>query len=228
MLADIFSSLDFYYVSEVWGYLITGISYLSFASGVLSFYPKDGGFWLMPSSFCHILASMTSVIFQIFVDSKGYRFGGLGLGCVSGFWVLILLNFGGMIPGGCSVTTQLSVGLSLSLIWWFWPVLSGFCYNWKEFLAHLLPLGTPFILCPLMVLIESVSVLIRPITLAVRLVANITMGHLVLALMGDKLIGKTSVIVGAYVMFEFFVCGLQAYVFILLVSLYSAEHPGSQ
>ncbi len=93
-------------------------------------------------------------------------------------------------------------------------------------MAHLLPLGTPVALCPLMVLIETVSVVIRPITLSVRLVANITMGHLMLSLVGESLVGSFRMgVLGPYVLFEFFVCGLQAYVFSLLVVLYRADHP---
>nr|QDH07415.1 ATP synthase F0 subunit 6 [Monodontina vondembuschiana] len=226
MLVDIFSSLDFYYIKEDCEGFVTGASYLGFVIGALAMHPQSGGFWVKGSGVLRGMLSMFSVIFGIAVDCKGYRFGGLTLGCVGGFWVIALLNFGGMVPGSCSITSQLSVGLSLSFMWWFWCVLSGVFYSWKEFLGHLLPLGTPAILCPLMVLIETVSVLIRPITLAVRLVANITMGHLVLSLMGDSLIGSGSVVVGGYVLFEFFVCSLQAYVFVLLVSLYSADHPG--
>nr|APA19200.1 ATP synthase F0 subunit 6 [Parvasolenaia rivularis] len=225
MLADIFSSLDFYYVNESWSYLIVGISYFGVFMGALSVCPEETSFWMSRSGFCCVVCGLSVLVYQVFVDSKGYRFGGLGLGCVVGFWVLLLLNLGGMVPDSCSVTTQLSAGLSLGLMWWLWSVVSGVFYSWKEFLGHLLPLGTPGLLCPLMILIESVSLVIRPVTLAVRLVANITMGHLVLALMGNSLIGRGSVIVGAYVLFEFFVCSLQAYVFILLVSLYSADHP---
>nr|ALQ78690.1 ATP synthase F0 subunit 6 [Potomida littoralis] len=226
MLTDIFSSLDYYYVSESRSLFIDWLSYFSLMMGGLAVYPQKGGFWVNGSYFLRVIYTLVGVIFRIVVDCKGYRFGGFGLGCVGGFWVLILLNFGGMVPGSTSLTSQLSVGLSFALMWWFWSVFSGCCYDWKSFLGHLLPLGTPVVLCPLMIMIESVSVLIRPVTLAVRLVANITMGHLVLSLMGDNLIGKGSVIVGIYVLFEFFVCGLQAYVFTLLVSLYSADHPG--
>ena len=81
-------------------------------------------------------------------------------------------------------------------------------------------------LCPLIIIIESIRILIRPITLAVRLVANITIGHLVLALMGTgRVIRAINVVSSAYIVFEFFVCGLQAYVFFLLVNLYRVDHP---
>nr|QDH07439.1 ATP synthase F0 subunit 6 [Pilsbryoconcha exilis] len=226
MLVDIFSSLDFYYINEDCENFVIVMSYFGFIIGGLAMHPQGGGFWVKGSLILRAVNSVLSLLFGVVSDCKGYRFGGLSLGCISGFWVLVLLNFGGMVPGACSITSQLSVGLSLSLMWWLWSVLSGVCYKWKSFFGHLLPLGTPIVLCPLMVLIETVSVLIRPVTLAVRLVANITMGHLVLGLMSDSFIGSGSVIVGIYVTFEFFVCSLQAYVFILLVSLYSVDHPG--
>ena len=82
-------------------------------------------------------------------------------------------------------------------------------------------------LCPLIVVIERTRLLIRPITLAVRLVANITIGHLVLSLMGVREVVRViNLVIGCYVLFEFFVCGLQAYVFNLLVMLYRMDHSG--
>nr|ACQ91017.1 ATP synthase F0 subunit 6 [Quadrula quadrula] len=224
-MVDIFSSLDYYSDSGI-DYFVVSCSYLGFMFGGLAFYQYKVKFWVMDSGLSLTVLGMLGVVFQVVVDCKGGRFGGLGLGHVSVFCSLICLNFSGMVPGGFSVTSQLSVGLVFGLVWWFWSVMSGCFFSCSKFLAHLLPLGTPGVLCPLMVLIETVSILIRPVTLAVRLVANITMGHLVLSLMGDKMVGIGSLVVGVYVLFEFFVCALQAYVFTLLVSLYSSDHPG--
>nr|UWM10868.1 ATP synthase F0 subunit 6 [Tchangsinaia piscicula] len=225
MLVDIFSSLDYYTsVSQDMSDYI--VSYFFFYMGVLGVCPNKGKIWVGLSPFSVASSKLDSMLVGVVLDSGGMRFGGLVLGCYGIFWVLLSCNFGGMVPAGFSISSQLSMGLSLSFVWWFWPVFSSLCFNWKEFLAHLLPVGTPLLLCPLMVLIESTSVLIRPITLAVRLVANITMGHLVLSLMGaGSIIGIGSLAFGAYVLFEFFVCGLQAYVFTLLVNLYSMDHP---
>nr|UWM10854.1 ATP synthase F0 subunit 6 [Pseudocuneopsis sichuanensis] len=225
MLTDIFSSLDYYtYVSLDTSSFV--MSYFFFYMGVLGVCPNKGKGWMSLSPFAMMSTKLDSVLIGVVWDCKGMRFGGLVLGCYGIFWVLLSCNFGGMVPAGFGISSQLSMGLSLSFVWWFWPVLSALSFNWKEFLGHLLPLGTPLLLCPLMVLIESTSVLIRPITLAVRLVANITMGHLVLSLMGaGEIIGIGSLAFGAYVLFEFFVCGLQAYVFTLLVNLYSMDHP---
>nr|ACQ91069.1 ATP synthase F0 subunit 6 [Pyganodon grandis] len=224
MLVDIFSSLDYYtYIDESLSSFV--MSYLFFYIGVLGICPNKGKLWISLCPFSVMTKILDGVITGLTSDSEGVRFGGLTLGYHGIFWVLLSCNYGGMVPASFSVSSQLSVAFGLAFIWWFWCLLSAFFYNWKSLLGHLLPVGTPFLLCPLMVVIESVSMLIRPVTLAVRLVANITMGHLVLALMGSSsIIGIQSLVFGAYVLFEFFVCGLQAYVFTLLVSLYSVDH----
>lgn len=225
MLTDIFSSLDYHtYLNE--DLLRSFMRYLFFYIGVLGLCPNKGKMWVQLCSFGIIVKNLNEMIIGIVLDSKGIRFGGLSLGCCSVFWVLLECNYGGMIPYRFRVSSQLSAGLRIALIWWSWCVLRAICYNWKSFLAHLLPVGTPLYLCFLMVVIESIRILIRPITLAVRLVANITIGHLMLALIGaGRVIRAINIVSGAYVMFEFFVCGLQAYVFSLLVSLYRIDHP---
>nr|YP_004425015.1 ATP synthase F0 subunit 6 [Utterbackia peninsularis]ADL62589.1 ATP synthase F0 subunit 6 [Utterbackia peninsularis] len=225
MLSDIFSSLDYYtYFDE--DVLSDMVSYLFFYLGVFGFCPNKGKVWTMLCPFTIFLSSFNKLVISMLEGSEGLRFGGLALGYYSIFWLVVMANYGGMVPASFSVSSQLSMGFVLAFIWWFWCLLSAFLFNWKSFLSHLLPVGTPLLLCPLMVMIESVSVFIRPITLAVRLVANITMGHLVLAMMSaSSIIGIQSFAFGAYVLFEFFVCGLQGYVFTLLVSLYSVDHP---
>nr|YP_003354976.1 ATP synthase F0 subunit 6 [Venustaconcha ellipsiformis]ACQ91030.1 ATP synthase F0 subunit 6 [Venustaconcha ellipsiformis] len=225
MLVDIFSSLDYYSNSgsEVFQ---MGCSYFGiFAGGLVFWSPYQFKFWVAESGLSLVLVRVLSVVFGIVEDCNGGRFGGFSLGYASIFLTIFCLNISGMVPGSFSVTSQLSVGVFFGLVWWLWSVMSGFFLSCKKSLGHLLPIGTPWVLCPIMILIETVSLLIRPITLSVRLVANMTMGHLVLSLMGDKMIGLGSLVVGGYVLFEFFVCSLQAYVFTLLVSLYSSDHP---
>nr|AUF70005.1 ATP synthase F0 subunit 6 [Lampsilis powellii] len=224
MLVDIFSSLDYYSDSGM-EIFQASCSYLSILIGSLVFCPYELKFWVAESGVSLFLVRVLSVVFGIIEDCGGNRFGGFSIGYVAIFLTILCLNFGGMVPGSFSLTSQLSVGVFFGLVWWFWSVMSGFFLSCKKSLGHLLPIGTPWILCPIMILIETVSLLIRPITLSVRLVANMTMGHLVLSLMGDSMIGVGSLIVGGYVLFEFFVCSLQSYVFTLLVSLYSSDHP---
>jgi len=98
-------------------------------------------------------------------------------------------------------------------------------------IAHLVPLGTPAPLMPVMVIIETVSSIIRPGTLAVRLAANIVAGHLLLVLLGSQgpnLSGLVlaGLIIGlfALITLECAVACIQAYVFTILSSLYVGEH----
>ena len=92
--------------------------------------------------------------------------------------------------------------------------------------AHLSPRGAPFALSPLLVLIETISIVIRPLTLTVRLVANMTVGHVVCALMRVKLramrgVWSLSFVIMFYMTFEFGIRLVQAYIFRLLLTLYS-------
>lgn len=97
-------------------------------------------------------------------------------------------------------------------------------------MAHLVPLGTPAPLMPVMVIIETVSSIIRPGTLAVRLAANIVAGHLLLVLLGSQgpnLSGLVlaGLIIGlfALITLECAVACIQAYVFTILSSLYVGD-----
>jgi F-type H+-transporting ATPase subunit a len=95
-------------------------------------------------------------------------------------------------------------------------------------LAHLVPRGTPVVLIPFIVLIESIRILIRPITLAIRLMANIVAGHLLLSLAGgglNSLIRFLPLLISqtALTILELAVACIQGYVFIVLVALYSKE-----
>lgn len=97
-------------------------------------------------------------------------------------------------------------------------------------LAHLVPMGTPIGLMPFIVLIEIVRSLIRPITLRVRLVANIIAGHLLLTLLSNRVyvlnIPILIVSLGALLCLSILECGvsiIQAYVFRVLRTLYLNE-----
>jgi F-type H+-transporting ATPase subunit a len=97
-------------------------------------------------------------------------------------------------------------------------------------LAHLVPLGTPGVLIPFIVLIETVSNVIRPGTLAVRLAANIIAGHLLLVLLGNQgpsitfsLLRVLLVTQILLLTLERAVAVIQSYVFAVLATLYSRE-----
>nr|ATB18214.1 ATP synthase F0 subunit 6 [Proechimys goeldii] len=139
-------------------------------------------------------------------------------------------NLLGLLPYSFTPTTQLSMNLGMAIPLWAGAVLLGFRHKTKMSLAHFLPQGTPIPLIPMLIIIETISLFIQPLALAVRLTANITAGHLLMHLIG----GATSVLFSIstpaalttftilllLTMLEFAVALIQAYVFTLLVSLY--------
>nr|YP_009550267.1 ATP synthase F0 subunit 6 [Nycticebus coucang insularis]QAA10666.1 ATP synthase F0 subunit 6 [Nycticebus coucang insularis] len=139
-------------------------------------------------------------------------------------------NLLGLLPHTFTPTTQLSMNLAMAIPLWAATVITGFRHKTKASLAHFLPQGTPPLLIPMLVLIETISLLIQPMALAVRLTANITAGHLLMHLIGGATLAISSISsVAASITFiilillsilEFAVALIQAYVFTLLVSLY--------
>merc|ERR1711863_207287 len=108
--------------------------------------------------------------------------------------------------------------------------LFHFFLNLGRFLAHLVPLGTPYALIPFMVVIELVRRIIRPLTLSVRLAANIVAGHLLMVLVSRPItsirINFMALVISALlllIMLELAVSFIQAYVFSTLISLYVIE-----
>lgn len=154
-------------------------------------------------------------------------------------WTLILIslilfigstNLLGLLPHSFTPTTQLSINLGMAIPLWAGTVILGFRHKTKASLAHFLPQGTPLPLIPMLVIIETISLFIQPIALAVRLTANITAGHLLIHLIGGATLALLSISTAtAFITFiiltlltilEFAVALIQAYVFTLLVSLY--------
>nr|ADP68471.1 ATP synthase F0 subunit 6 [Lepilemur petteri] len=154
-------------------------------------------------------------------------------------WALMLIslilfigstNLLGLLPHSFTPTTQLSMNLGMALPLWAATIITGFRHKMKASLAHLLPQGTPTPLIPMLVIIETISLLIQPMALAVRLTANITAGHLLMHLIGGTTLVLTSInpnislitfiILVLLTVLELAIALIQAYVFTLLVSLY--------
>nr|YP_010833239.1 ATP synthase F0 subunit 6 [Philine kinglipini]WFG53986.1 ATP synthase F0 subunit 6 [Philine kinglipini] len=145
---------------------------------------------------------------------------------------LVLMNLIGLAPYVYGITSNLWTASSLALLLWGLLLVSGWQNNPAASAAHLAPAGAPAALVPFLVLIETVSILIRPLTLTVRLIANISAGHIVLSLVANCLTSVSGLsfflmlmLNTGYNMFEIFVCVIQAYIFSLLVKLYAEEHP---
>nr|YP_913489.1 ATP synthase F0 subunit 6 [Esomus metallicus]BAF41550.1 ATPase subunit 6 [Esomus metallicus] len=147
---------------------------------------------------------------------------------------LITINMLGLLPYTFTPTTQLSMNMAFAVPLWLATVIIGMKNQPTIALGHLLPEGTPTPLIPILVIIETISLLIRPLALGVRLTANLTAGHLLIQLLATAAFVMTSIMPAAaaatiivlylLTLLEVAVAMIQAYVFALLLSLYLQEN----
>nr|YP_002519591.1 ATP synthase F0 subunit 6 [Paramonacanthus choirocephalus]BAH10439.1 ATPase subunit 6 [Paramonacanthus choirocephalus] len=147
---------------------------------------------------------------------------------------LITLNMLGLLPYTFTPTTQLSLNMGLAVPLWLATVIIGLRNQPTIALGHLLPEGTPTPLIPVLIIIETLSLFIRPLALGVRLTANLTAGHLLIQLIATAAYVLlplmptvaiiTTVLLFLLTLLEVAVAMIQAYVFVLLLSLYLQEN----
>jgi F-type H+-transporting ATPase subunit a len=157
------------------------------------------------------------------------------------FSFILVLNMFGMIPGFFTVTSHIAVTAVLALLVFFTVIVYGLYKNGLRFFKLFIPSGIPIYIMPLIVLIEVMSFLSRPISHSVRLFANMLAGHItlkvfagfVVMLSGFGFVGWIGAILPlgltvALTALEFLVAFLQAYVFAILTCIYlnDALHPG--
>lgn len=186
-------------------------------------------FWLIPSRF-NIL--WNKIIFTLHYEFKtliGKRSGST-LIFISLFSLILFNNFIGLFPYIFTRTRHLSITLALALPLWLSFILFGWINNTIHIFAHLVPQGTPPVLIPFIVCIETIRNVIRPGTLAVRLSANIIAGHLLLTLLGNTGSILSIIIINILLItqillltLESAVAIIQSYVFAVLRTLYSRE-----
>lgn len=144
------------------------------------------------------------------------------------FILILINNLIGLLPYVFTSSSHLVFSLRLALPLWISLMLYGWLNKTNRIFSHLVPRGTPNVLIPFMVIIETIRNLIRPGSLAVRLTANIIAGHLLISLLGNNtnssiLIISTIIIFLILIIFELAVGIIQSYVFITLITLYSRE-----
>nr|AHZ94364.1 ATP synthase F0 subunit 6 [Lissoclinum patella] len=133
------------------------------------------------------------------------------------FSFVVLMNFFSIFP------------YSYSLVWGFFTVLIAFLSffyimllnmkkNMNIFLAHFLPIGTPPYLWVALVVIEFVSYSMRPLFLGMRLIINLSSGHVMLHIMGESFYTFFFFII--FMFLEISMCVIQSYVYVLLLFLY--------
>ena len=157
------------------------------------------------------------------------------------FMFILFVNMLGMLPGSFTATSSIVVTATLALLVFFTVIVVGFAKNGLGFLKLFVPSGIPKVLLLLVVPIEIISFLSRPVSHSVRLFANMLAGHITLKVFGGfvtMLIGTGSalavvaifplIMALALTALEVLVAFLQAYVFAMLTCMYlhDALHPG--
>lgn len=195
---------------------------------IILFFPYQ--FWLIPSRYLITWNIIINFLFKEFKILINYSFSNLII-FIRLFILIIINNFLGLFPYIFTSSRHLRFCLSLSLTIWISIILYRILNYINDFLSHLTPQGTPFILIPFIVIIESIRLIIRPFTLAIRLTANIIAGHLLLSLLGSsgQIINNYLILIIILIsqlillILEISVSIIQAYVFSILSTLYRRE-----
>jgi F-type H+-transporting ATPase subunit a len=157
------------------------------------------------------------------------------------FMFICVSNMVGIIPYTFTISSHIIVTASLALLVFFTVLIYGFYRNGLRFFKLFVPSGIPMAILPLVVLIEIISFLSRPISHSVRLFANMLAGHITLKVFASfvTMLGAMGVVgwagailplglTVALTALELLVAFLQAYVFTILTCIYinDAIHPG--
>nr|YP_980222.1 ATP synthase F0 subunit 6 [Furcifer oustaleti]BAF44036.1 ATPase subunit 6 [Furcifer oustaleti] len=175
--------------------------------------------WLMKKTTKHLLSTMNTPAHM------------WSLLLITTITLISITNIIGLLPYTFTPTTQLSMNMAMATPMWMATVMIGLRNQPTHSMSHFLPQGTPTLLIPTLIIIETISLFIRPIALGVRLTANLTAGHLLMQLISMATM-KTNLTLFPIMLttlllltaLEIAVALIQAYVFTLLLSLYLQEN----
>ena len=222
-MGSLFSVFD--PVSSILFYPLNWLSVIVF----LLFFPSI--FFVSPNKFIKLLSNITSYLHLEFSMAIGaVKSPGLTHFFISMFILILFSNFLGLFPYVFTASRHLSITVALALPVWLGYMIYRTLSNINFFLSHLVPMGTPYPLIPFIVLIELIRTVIRPLTLSVRLAANIVAGHLLIVLVSGPMSSLPGVVILGtliglllLVLLELAVSFIQRYVFRTLLSLYVIE-----
>nr|QDO72168.1 ATP synthase F0 subunit 6 [Gargara sp. 16071360] len=215
MMMNLFSTFD----------PCTGFMSLNWTSSLIFIVMFNQNYWIKMNNVMNLIlkiyTSMKEELILIMPNS------GSSIMFLSISVFILINNLMGLIPYIFTSTSHLTFSLTLALPLWTAFMIYGWMNKTNLMFIHLVPSGTPSSLMPFMVLIETISNLIRPGSLAVRLTSNMIAGHLLMALLGDSCsLMMTMILIIVFMMlmlFETAVSLIQAYVFMILTTLYSSE-----
>nr|QXG82924.1 ATP synthase F0 subunit 6 [Tabanus amaenus] len=204
---------------------------LNWLSTFIGLFMIPMAYWFMPNRYQIIWNNILLTLhkeFKTLLGPTGHP--GSTFIFISLFSLILFNNFMGLFPYIFTSTSHLTLTLTLALPLWLCFMIYGWINHTQHMFAHLVPQGTPAVLMPFMVCIETISNVIRPGTLAVRLAANMIAGHLLLTLLGNtgpslshSLVGLLIIGQIALLVLESAVAIIQSYVFAVLSTLYSSE-----
>ena len=154
---------------------------------------------------------------------------------ISLFLFIMIGNVVGLFPYAFSFTSQLVVTIGIATAVFIASVVIGFYTQGVRYFKHFCPEGIPTYLAPFFILIELMSFLFRPISLGIRLFANMVAGHVMIKVIAGFAVSIAGVAAFSYFavipilvnvllnLFKLVVCMLQAYVFVVLSCIYLSE-----
>nr|YP_010270178.1 ATP synthase F0 subunit 6 [Potamometra tibetensis]YP_010270191.1 ATP synthase F0 subunit 6 [Potamometra berezowskii]UCU06884.1 ATP synthase F0 subunit 6 [Potamometra linnavuorii]UJY96930.1 ATP synthase F0 subunit 6 [Potamometra tibetensis]UJY96943.1 ATP synthase F0 subunit 6 [Potamometra tibetensis]UJY96956.1 ATP synthase F0 subunit 6 [Potamometra tibetensis]UJY96969.1 ATP synthase F0 subunit 6 [Potamometra berezowskii] len=220
MMTNLFSTFD----------PSTSMNYsMNWLSTMIIFIMFPYSYWMMKSRYTKMIQIIYTTLHLEFKTLLN-KSNGLTLMMTSIFMFILVNNMLGLLPYIFTSTSHLVCSLAMSLPLWLSIMLFGWIKKTQHMFSHLIPAGTPGILMPFMVCIETISNIIRPGSLAVRLTANMIAGHLLMSLLGNNTTNASTIVIMmlmtvqiSLMLFETAVAIIQAYVFSILTTLYSSE-----
>nr|YP_010363328.1 ATP synthase F0 subunit 6 [Cladiucha huangbki]UJM44057.1 ATP synthase F0 subunit 6 [Cladiucha huangbki] len=223
MMMNLFSIFD--PLSSIFNF---SLNWMSTFLGLL-FIPQS--FWFIPPRINMIINNILIYLhyeLKLLLGTNSHK--GSTLIFLSLFMMIFFNNFMGLFPYIFTSSSHLSFSLSLAFPLWLSFIMFGWINNYNHMFTHLVPQNTPSLLMPFMVLIETISNLIRALTLSIRLTANMIAGHLLVTLLSSTNINLsfylTLILIIIQILLltlEWAVAIIQSYVFMVLSTLYSSE-----
>ena len=145
------------------------------------------------------------------------------------FMFILTCNLLGMLPFSFTVTSHIIVTFGMAIVVFVGVTIIGFMRHGFHYLSLFLPSGTPIAMAPLMIFTEFFAYMVRPVSLSVRLAANMTAGHIVMKVIASFVIMAPIIGVVPFALltvltgFELFVAVLQAYIFTILSCVYLTD-----
>ncbi|YP_008080961.1 ATP synthase F0 subunit 6 (mitochondrion) [Apis florea] len=186
-------------------------------------------FWLIQSRILFTFKTLLNYMYNEFKVISKSNYQSNIIIFISLMIYIMITNLFSLIPYIFTLTSHLLLNMILSLTLWFSFLIYLIYKNTMQFLSHLVPLNSPVFLMNFMVIIELISLIIRPWTLSIRLSANLISGHLILTLLGIfisnfiTLLPINILIQNMLLTLEIFMSIIQSYVFSILLILYFSE-----